>query len=174
MKYTITWAHWRVPSEERAFEGWLEGSPTPEERAEILGEIARERKNWAPSSDAWGQLRALERFVAKRVCIQFWDPIMHLLDGEGPYPVLADFKRIALLRREGFQQAYLVLDRIQEWPKMEGSSLRNSWIRKSSSIARWLLSLRCRRLTTANAMKTVGCSMPWFKRPSLPIAVRFA
>ena len=36
--------------------------------------------------------------------------------------MLADFKRIALLRREGFQQAYLVLDRIQEWPTMEGYS----------------------------------------------------
>jgi len=41
---------------------------------------------------------------------------MHLLDDE----VLADFKRIALLRHDVFQQAYLVLDRIQEWPTMQG------------------------------------------------------
>jgi len=71
VKYTITRAHCRVPSEERAFEGWLEGSPTPEGRAKIRGEVARRRKNWAPSSEAWGQLRELERFVGKRVCIQF-------------------------------------------------------------------------------------------------------
>ena len=41
MKYTINAAHWRVPSEARAFDGWLEGRPTPAQRTAIL-ELARD------------------------------------------------------------------------------------------------------------------------------------
>ena len=71
MKCTIGTAHWRVPSEDRAFDGWLEGCPTPDQRTAILTAVARERENWVPNSEAWGQLRELERFVGQRVCIQF-------------------------------------------------------------------------------------------------------
>ena len=122
MKYTIQTAHWRIPSEARAFEGWLEGSPKPEQRAARLAEIARQRENWIPSSEAWSELRDLGRFIGQRVEIQFWDPIMVLLEEEGPYPVLADCDGIALLRDERFLQAYLVLDRIEERPNSEGYS----------------------------------------------------
>lgn len=122
MKYTIKTAHWRVPSEARAFDGWLEGRPTADQRTAILTAVARERENWAPNSEAWGQLQELERFVGKRVCIQFWDPNVLLLDDEGPYPMLADCQAIALIRREGFLQAYLMLDRIEECPDVSGYS----------------------------------------------------
>jgi hypothetical protein len=122
VKYTIKPAHWRVPSEDRAFDGWLEGRPTPDQRTAILAAVARARENWAPNSEAWGQLRELERFVGQRVCIQFWDPIVLLLDDEGPYPMLADVQGIALIRREGFLQAYLMLDRIEECPDASGYS----------------------------------------------------
>jgi hypothetical protein len=122
MKYTIETAHWRVPSEARAFDGWLEGSPTPDQRAATLAEVARRRETWTPNSEAWGQLRDVERFIGQRVCIQFWDPIMFLLEDEGPYPVLADCQGIALLRRERFLQAYLILDRIEERPNVPGYS----------------------------------------------------
>jgi hypothetical protein len=122
MKYTIKTAHWRVPSEDRAFDGWLEGRPTPDERTAVLTSVARERENWAPNSEAWGQLRELERFVGQRVCIQFWDPIMLLLEEEGPYPMLADCQGMALIRREGYLQAYLILDRIEECPNESGYS----------------------------------------------------
>jgi hypothetical protein len=120
VKYTIKTAHWRVPSEGRAFDGWLEGRPTADQRTTILSAVARERENWAPNSEAWGQLRELERFVGQRVCIQFWDPIVLLLDDEGPCPMLADCQGIALIRREGFLQAYLMLDRIEECPDVPG------------------------------------------------------
>ncbi len=122
MKYTIKTAHWRVPSEARAFEGWLEGSPTLDERTAELAKVARRRENWTPNSEAWSQLRDLERFIGQRVCIQFWDPIMFLLEDEGPYPVLADCQGIALLRRERFLQAYLILDRIEDRPNVSGYS----------------------------------------------------
>lgn len=114
MRYTINTAHWRVPSEARAFEGWLEGRPSPVQRAAILAEVARQRETWVPSDEAWIQLRDLEQFIDRRVRIQFWDPIMLMLEDEGPYPVLADCRGIALLRQEKFLQAYLILDRIEE------------------------------------------------------------
>jgi hypothetical protein len=122
MKYKIEIAHWRVPSEERAFDGWLEGSPTPDQRTARLAEVARRRENWTPNSEAWSQLRDLERFIGQRVCMQFWDPIMFLLEEEGPYPMLADCQGIILLRREQFLQAYLILDRIEDRPNEFGYS----------------------------------------------------
>jgi hypothetical protein len=122
MKYTIETAHWRVPSEARAFEGWLEGSPTPDQRTALLAEVARERENWAPNSEAWSQLRDLERFIGQRVRIQFWDPIILLLEDEGPYPMIADCRGLAILRNERFLQAYLILDRIEERPNSWGYS----------------------------------------------------
>ena len=126
MKYTINRAHWRVPSEARAFDGWLEGRPTRAQRTAILAEVAASRENWTPNSEAWSQLRDLERFIGQRVRIQFWDPIMHLLEDEGPDPVLADCQGIVLLRREGFLQAYLILDRVEELPNSSGFLKRDS------------------------------------------------
>jgi hypothetical protein len=64
----------------------------------------------------------LERFIGQRVCIQFWDKIMFLLEDEGPYPVLANCQGIVLLRHEGFLQAYLILDGIEERPNVSGYS----------------------------------------------------
>ena len=122
VKYTIETAHWRVPSEDRAFDDWLEGRPTPDQRTAILTAVARERKNWAPNSEAWGQLRQLQCFVGQRVCVRFWDPIMVLLEEEAPYPILADCHGIALIRRKKFLQAFLILDRIEECPNGSGYS----------------------------------------------------
>lgn len=122
MRYTIETAHWRVPSKARAFDGWLEGSPTPDQRTAILAAVARERENWTPNSEAWSQLRDLERFIGQRVRIQFWDKIMFLLEEEGPYPVLAHCEGIALLRPDRFLQAYLILDGIEELPSSLGHS----------------------------------------------------
>jgi hypothetical protein len=121
-KYTIQTAHWRVPSQARAFDGWLEGSPTAEQRAARLAEVRHERETWAPSGEAWAQLRDLECFVSQRVRIQFWDPIMLLLEDEGPYPLLANCRGIALLRHEGFLQPYFILDHTEELPNSSGYS----------------------------------------------------
>jgi len=47
---------------------------------------------------------------------------MFLIVEDGPYLILADCQGIALLRREEFLQAYLILDRIEEYPTVEGYS----------------------------------------------------
>ena len=116
MKYVVETAYWRVPNEARAFENWLVGRPTPDERAAVLAEVRRERENWMPSTEAWNELQDLEPFVGQRVRIRVLDPILHMLEDEGPWPILADCRGIALLRHEGFLQAYLILDRIEEVP----------------------------------------------------------
>ena len=121
-KYTVQTPYWRVPSEARAFDGWLEGSPTAEQRAARLTEVRRERERWTPSKEAWAQLRDFEFFIGQRIRIQFWDPIMLLLEDEGPYLLIANCRGIALLRHEGFLQPYLILDHAQELPNSSGYS----------------------------------------------------
>ena len=115
-------AHWRVPSEERAFEEWLEGAPTPAQRETRLAEVRAERDAWVPSRAAHEQLHELQAFVGKRVRVQFWDPIMAMLDDEGPFPLVADCRDIATMVEGGFKQAYLLLDNIVEQPDGYGYS----------------------------------------------------
>lgn len=131
MKYLIQWARWLVPSEDRAFEGKLEGRVTPAERAERYAEVARLRKNWKPCPEAWSQLQDLEQFIEHRIRVQFWDPIMYMLEDEGPYPLHADCQGIALLRQEQFLQAYLMLARIEILPTSRGCSPERFLERKS-------------------------------------------
>lgn len=118
----LEFAHWRVPSEARAFDGWLEGSPTAEQHAAVLAGVGCARKAWTPSEAAWKQLRDLGSFIDCRVRIQFWDPIMYLLEDEGPCAILADCRGIILGYHEGFLQAYLMLDHVQELPESFGYS----------------------------------------------------
>jgi hypothetical protein len=47
---------------------------------------------------------------------------MFMLEDEGPYPVVADCRGIALLRHEKFLQPYLILDRIEELANSSGYS----------------------------------------------------
>ena len=47
---------------------------------------------------------------------------MYLLEDEGPYPVLADCRGIVLLREQGFLQAYLIFDDVEELPDSSGYS----------------------------------------------------
>ena len=48
---TISKNHWRIPSVERAFDGWLEGRPTDQERQKIIAEAELARQNWKPSHE---------------------------------------------------------------------------------------------------------------------------
>jgi hypothetical protein len=90
-------------------------APTPDQRAAVLAEVARKRVSWAPSKEAWSQLRDLVQFIDRRVRLQFWDNIMYLLENEGPYPMLSDCRGIVLLRQAR-------LDRIEELPNSSGYS----------------------------------------------------
>ena len=38
------------------------------------------RKVWKPDAQAWDQLFQLQRLVDQRVRIQFWNPVMYLLN----------------------------------------------------------------------------------------------
>jgi hypothetical protein len=122
MKFTVGAAHWRVPSETRAFDGQLEGTPTQRERARRLAEVRRERKIWKPKPEAWDQLQALGEFSGRRVQVEFWDPIMYVLEDEGPCPLVADCRGIAVVRDDEFLQAYLILDGVVELPNNSGYS----------------------------------------------------
>jgi hypothetical protein len=49
-----------------------------------------ERKNWRPGSAAWDQLLEVQQFIGRHVRIQFWNPVMYLLnEHEWPHPVVA-------------------------------------------------------------------------------------
>ena len=67
-------------------------------------------------------LEQLKVYIGHRVQIQFWDPIMYMLDEEGPFPLEADCKDVVLLQDGEFLQAYLVVDSIREILTPEGYS----------------------------------------------------
>lgn len=113
--YTISTNLWKVPSVERAFDGWLEGAPTEEQRRESERSVMEERSNWKPGDQAWQMLEDLKAFIGHRVIIQFWDPIMFMLD-EGPSPLEVDCLDVVTLPCGEFTQAYLVLDCARERP----------------------------------------------------------
>lgn len=113
-KITVTTNHWRVPSVERALDGWMEGKPSKEERRQRKEEVLKKRAGWKPSKEAMELVEQLKAYIGCRVQIQFWDPIMNMLEEEGPFPLEADCKDIVLLHDGEFLQAYLVVDSIRE------------------------------------------------------------
>jgi hypothetical protein len=114
MRLTIQTRFWEVPSRERAFHGVIEGRPTEEQRRQVYEKVARERAEWEPTNHAWQQLRQLQDFVGRSVIIQFWHPIMFMLEDEGPFPLKADCRGIALAHEDGFLQPYLMLEDLSE------------------------------------------------------------
>ena len=114
--------YWRIPSPERAFDGWLEGCPTAEQRHTIAEAAKAARASWKPSDEAFTQIEQLKVFVGCRVKIQFWDPCMFALEEEGPYPYEADLVDVKVLQDGGFQQAFLLLENAIEIPNADGYS----------------------------------------------------
>lgn len=82
-------AHWRIPSAENAFDGFIEGSPTAKERKQILTKVRQDRANWIPSAEAWKQFNEMKDIVERDIVVRMWDPIMLMLEDEGPYPIQA-------------------------------------------------------------------------------------
>ena len=111
MKLTFKRRPWSVPSERRAFEGWLEGRPTEAQREAVLAKAREERAAWKPDADAWKQLIQLQSLIGKRVTIQFWSSSMWLLaEDEWPTLVIAKCEGIVtLIDDNGFLQPFLVL-----------------------------------------------------------------
>ena len=108
----ITMNQWRVPSIENAFDGILEGLPTPAQMSQILADVAVKRAAWKPTVEGLQQLDQLRGFVGSRVRIQLWDSCMFLLPEEGPNPFKAIFVGIVMLDADGFPQPYL---QVKDW-----------------------------------------------------------
>lgn len=122
MRLTMEHRFWQVPSRENAFEGMIEGRPTEEQRRQAYEKVDRERAEWKPADEAWQQLRQLQEFVGQSVWIQFWNPIMFMLEDEGPFPLKADCRGFAVVHEDGFLQPYLVLENVSEVLTPDGSS----------------------------------------------------
>jgi len=111
MKLTFERRAWCVPTEDRALEGWLEGSPTDAQREAALVRARQRRADWKPDAQAFAQLVQVQEFVGLRIRIQFWDPgTMYLLaEDEWPHPVEANCDGVITLMENGFLQAYLLV-----------------------------------------------------------------
>ncbi len=105
----ITVNQWRVPSIETAFDNWLEGVPTPSQRASILADVAVKRAAWKPSVEGMQQLEQLQEFIGGRVRIQLWDSCMFLLPDEGPFPIKGKLVGVVMKDVDGYPQPFLQL-----------------------------------------------------------------
>jgi len=119
---TISHNYWRIPSVKRAFDGWLEGKPSAEDRRRVTEEAIAARKAWKPGKEALQLVEDLKSYVGCRIRLQFWDSIMNMLEEEGPYPLEADCRGVVLRQEGEFQQAYIELTNIKEIPTEEGYS----------------------------------------------------
>ncbi|MDP9226597.1 MAG: hypothetical protein M3P18_22705 [Actinomycetota bacterium] len=109
-KLTFTRRAWWVPSEGRAFEGWLEGRPTAAQRDDAVARVRRQRAAWKPDAQAWEQLIQLQVFVGRRVKIQFWCGSMWLLaEEEWPVAIEAHCEGVVTLIDQGHLQGFLLL-----------------------------------------------------------------
>jgi hypothetical protein len=140
-KITFGMAHWRIPSVEGAFDGILEGKPADKERKEIIEKVQRDRAEWAPTAEAWEQFQQVKKIVGYEVVVQMWDPIMVMLDDEGPYPMQAFCTGLHLITDEDDKpQAYLSLKDVRNIKTHEGYD-GSSRLSNSSCAGENLLSL---------------------------------
>ena len=121
-KLTISSNYWKIPSEEDALDGWLEGRPTKRQKEAAIAQAREERAAWKPSQAALELVEQLKAFVGFRIRIQFWDSIMFMLDDEGPFPLEGDCTGVVVVPRDGFPQAYLVIDNVLQIPTPNGFS----------------------------------------------------
>lgn len=121
----VTRNHWRIPSEEDAMNGWIEGRPTEEMKRQAIETARTARQKWRPSNEGWQLVEELTRFIGSRIRIQFWSPVMFMLEEEGPFPVEADLIHVVIGAEDGFPQAYMRLDHATEVATPDGCTA--SW-----------------------------------------------
>lgn len=111
---TIKRAHWRIPSVGRAFDGYLVGKPTAEEKKGKIEQAKKDREAWKPIDKAWKQLEEVKLSINHNVIIQIWDPMMFMLGDEGPYPIKACCINVVTHPdADGFIQAYMKLKNVE-------------------------------------------------------------
>jgi len=130
---TISTNFWRVPSAARAFESWLEGSPSEEEKSLVIAQAEADRAAWSPSVEAMALVEKLKAFVGQRVTIQLWDSIMFILENEGPFPFSCDLMGVILLQDGEHLQAYLEVINVVEQPTPDGYSPQGFLVDRSES-----------------------------------------
>lgn len=113
---------WRIPSEARAFEGMIVGHPTKAQRAERLRQVRAARDAWRPSPEAMAVVHRIQKLIGSRIWIQIWDPIMLLLEDEGPFPIEGICSDVFFREEGGFPQAFIGLSNALEHPTLSGYS----------------------------------------------------
>lgn len=78
----VTTNHWRVPSENTAMDGWIEGRPTEEMKRKAIEDARTRRAQWKPSPEGWQLVEQLAYLIGSRIRIQFWSPVMFMLEEE--------------------------------------------------------------------------------------------
>lgn len=121
-RITISTNHWKIPGPEHALDGWLEGRPTKAQIEAASDRANKERAVWKPNDEALLLVEQLKTFIGFRVEIQFWDSIMFMLEDEAPFPLEGDCMDVVILHRDGFPQAYLVINIVREIPTPDGYS----------------------------------------------------
>lgn len=111
---------WRMPSEERAFEGMIAGRPTKMQRVDRLRQVRAARETWKPSAEAIALVDHIRTMVGRRICIQIRDPIMELLEDEGPFPIAGICIEVTVREDGGFPQAFIGLSETSERVSLHG------------------------------------------------------
>ena len=119
---TVTNNYWYLPDVSKAFDLWLEGDASPQERQAVIEKTMVDRANWKPTQEGMALFEALKVFVGWRVKIEFWDSEMVIFPEESPFPLLADCHGLVLLDVDGFTQAFLQISNPVELPTPEGYS----------------------------------------------------
>ena len=106
MKISIRSNPWTLPGPPTH----LEGRPSRSDLEREESEAAAKREAWEPGPQAFALLDQLRKFVGCEVIIQGWDPIMFLLDDEGPYPLRATCVDVITRNDpDGHLRAYLAI-----------------------------------------------------------------
>ncbi len=119
---TITSNHWYLPDVSKAFDLWLEGDASPQERQAVIEKTIADRANWKPSQEGMALFEALKVFIGHRVRIEFWDSEMVMFPEEAPFPIVADCHGLVLLDVDGFTQAFIQISNPVELQTPEGYS----------------------------------------------------
>lgn len=137
------WHLWCVPSVENAFEGWLEGSPTEEQRQRIVGRALQAQQGWVPSAEAWAQLEVAKACIGHRVQLQIYDIIIVILAvDEGPYPMTATCLDVVTgTNDEGITEAYLLLEGVECLPTEDGYDGRAQFLHPVGTEGRVMVNL---------------------------------
>jgi hypothetical protein len=110
MRVTVRYNPWKLP----APPVYLEGAPSPEEQQRQVREAEAARAVWKPDASAFALLDELRPAIGQVVVVQGWDPIMLMLDDEGPHPLRA--RCVGMVTRddeEGRTRAYLLLEGVE-------------------------------------------------------------